>query len=296
MSKVSALQATSSSLSTMTAEDRRLGALLVDMDKLTALQVEKVLRVQAETGQRFGEAAIQLGYVTRKEVEDALARQYGYTFLEPSDRTLPSKVVAAYKPYSPFVEALRGLRSQLMLRWFDGSPAQAALAITSVDRSDGKSFITANLGVVFSQLGEKTLIIDADLRHSTQHELFGLRNHMGLSGMLSGRAGPEEIVKIPGLAELSVLPAGPVPPNPLELLGQAEFGRLLNELSSKFDVILIDTPSAQEASDALVVAMRARGALIVGRKDKTRSAEIAQLGAILRNSGITLVGATLNDR
>ena len=119
-----------------------------------------------------------------KDIEDALAQQYGYSHLVVGSNSLPAKVVAAFNPNSPFVEALRGLRSQLMLRWFDGSPGQTSLAITSVDRGDGKSFITANLGVVFAQLGERTLVIDADLRHPTQNEIFGLHNKMGLSGVL----------------------------------------------------------------------------------------------------------------
>jgi receptor protein-tyrosine kinase len=211
------------------------------------------------------------------------------------DANLPEEIAVAHTPYSPFAEALRGLRSQLMLRWFDGSPQQTALALTSVDRGDGKSFICANLGVVFAQLGERTLIIDADLRNSTQHKKFGLHNKMGLSGVLSGRAGVEEILAVNGLPNLAVLPAGPLPPNPQELLGREDFGRMLQALSASFDVILIDTPSAQQASDAQVVAQRARAALIVGRKDKTKTTEISQLGAVMSGSGIKILGAALND-
>ena len=162
---------------------------------------------------------------------------------------------------SPFVEALRGLRGQLMLRWFDGTPGQSALSITSVDRGDGKSFIVANLGVVFAQLGEQTLIVDADLRHPTQHKIFNVKNRMGLSGVLSGRANLEEIVPVPGVQNLSVLPSGPLPPTRKNCSVVPSSVRLLDVFSTRYNVILVDTPSAQEASDAHVVAQRTRGVI-----------------------------------
>ena len=100
---------------------------------------------------------------------------------------------------------------------------------------------------------------------------------------------------VPGIDGLGILPAGAIPPNPQELLGREEFSRFLAAMAATFDVILIDTPSAQQASDAQVVAQRARAAVIVGRKDKTKSAEIAQLGAVMSSAGVKILGATLNE-
>lgn len=271
-----------------------IGEILVAGQKMTQAQVESVLEAQKTSDMRFGELALKLGFVRREDIDYALAIQFGYSSGETRPE-VPSTLTAAITPAAPFAEALRSLRSQLMMRWFDGTPGQTTLAITSVDRGDGKSFVTANLGVVFSQLGERTLIIDADLRHSTQHQLFGLRNRMGLSGILSGRSGFEEIAQIEHFPKLAVLPSGPQPPNPLELLGRDEFALLLNELSSHYDVILVDTPSAQQAADAQVIAQRARGVLIVGRKDHTKSTEIAQLASIFSSSGATVLGTTLNE-
>ena len=271
-----------------------IGEILLAGQKISQDQIEKVLELQKTSDLRFGEIAIRQGFVRRDDIDQALAIQFGYSSGEMHPG-VPATLTAAVTPTAPFAEALRSLRSQLMMRWFDGTPGQTTLAITSVDRGDGKSFIAANLGVVFSQLGERTLIIDADLRHSTQHKQFGLRNGMGLSGVLSGRAGFEEIAQIEHFPKLAVLPSGPQPPNPLELLGREEFGLLLNELSSQFDVILIDTPSAQQSADAQVIAQRARGVLIIGRKDHTKSTEIAQLAGILSGSGATVLGTTLNE-
>lgn len=277
------------------ARQQKIGEILVGKGVLTPMQVEKILGEQKNSKLRFGEIAVKLGFARPKDVEDALALQFGYSRNAVSTSLVPPKLVAALNPTLPFAEALRGLRSQLILRWFDGSPAQAALAVTSVDRGDGKSFITANLGVVFAQLGERTLVIDADLRHPTQHHIFGVENRMGLSGILAGRAGIDEISEVASVSNLSVLPSGPLPPNPQELLGRQEFSDMLNQLSTMYDVVLVDTPSAQEASDASVIAQRTRAALIVGRKDKTRSAELNQLAAILSSSGIQILGATLNS-
>ena len=274
----------------------KIGQILVANAKLTEENVADVLADQEQNpSARFGEIAVRKRYVSQKDVDEALASQFGFSSSAQSSAVLASEIVVAHNPFSPFAEALRGLRSQLMLRWFDGSPQQAALAMTSVDRSDGKSFITANLGVIFSQLGERTLIIDADLRNSTQHLKFGVQNRMGLSGVLSGRAGIEEILAVPGIDNLGILPSGAIPPNPQELLGREEFSRFLAAMASTFDVILVDTPSAQQASDAQVVAQRARAAVIVGRKDKTKSAEIAQLGAVMSSAGVKILGATLNE-
>ena len=274
----------------------KIGAILAANGKMTDDQINSVLEMQQrEPSARFGELAVRARIVSQKDVDDALATQFGFSTGSQVTHNLPSEIVTAHTPFSPFAEALRGLRSQLMLRWFDGSPQQCALAMTSVDRADGKSFICSNLGVIFSQLGERTLIIDADLRNSTQHLKFGLPNKMGLSGMLSGRAGVEEILAVPGMDKLAVLPAGPIPPNPQELLGREDFSQFLAAMSNTFDVILIDTPSAQQASDAQVIAQRARAALIVGRKDKTKTSEIGQLGAVMTSAGVKLLGATLNQ-
>lgn len=273
-----------------------IGQILVQRGRMTQAQVENVLKVQHGSGGRFGEIAVKYRYVNTKDVDDALALQYGYSSLATLGNTsLPVKITQAFDAHSPFAESIRSLRSQLIQRWFDGTPGQTTLAVTSVDRGDGKSFITASLAVAFAQLGERTLVVDCDMRHATQHEVFGVRNRYGLSGVLSGRASLEEIYTLPGIPNLSVLASGPLPPNPLELLSRPAFAQLLNVLSSRYNAVLIDTPSAQEASDAQVVAQRARGCLIVGRKDRTRSKEIAQLAGVLSNSGIEILGATFNE-
>jgi protein-tyrosine kinase len=206
-----------------------------------------------------------------------------------------AEVTAAYMPFTPVVETLRAVRSQLMLRWFDTSANHKALAIISAARAEGRSFIAANLAVVFSQLGERTLLIDADLRNPCQHRLFGIDNGVGLSSVLSGRAGPEAVQRIPGLPDLSVLPSGPIPPSPLELLGRPAFPKLLEQLDAQLDVILLDSPAAAETADAQLVAVRAGAALIVARRNAARRWRVQGVTDRLAQARATVVGAVLNS-
>ncbi|MCB1940100.1 MAG: chain length determinant protein tyrosine kinase EpsG, partial [Rhodocyclaceae bacterium] len=230
-------------------QERSIGAILIDAGKLKAEDAERVLRLQREKGIRFGDAAKQLGLITDADIEQALSRQFDYPYLSRGESKVAEEVVAAYNPFAPQVEALRALRSQLVLRWFDSETAHKALAITSPGRHEGRSWLTANLGVVFSQLGERTLVVDADMRSPRQHLLFGVENRAGLSAALSGRGTPDIIQRVPALRDLSVLPAGTVPPNPQELLARPSFGQLLQQLGAEYDVILIDTPAGSQFAD-----------------------------------------------
>ena len=144
--------------------DRSIGAILVESGKLTQENAEPILRLQQEENLPFGEAAVKLGMLSPKDIQFALAHQYDYPYLMPGDGTVSNELLAAYQPFSPQVEALRGLRSQLLLRWFSGSREQKMLSIVSPGEGEGRSYLAANLALVFAQLGERTLLIDADMR------------------------------------------------------------------------------------------------------------------------------------
>ena len=275
--------------------DRSIGAVLIDAGRLKAEDAERILRVQLEQGLRFGDAAIRLGLLNQTDIEFALLRQFNYPCLVRGESMVSEDLVAAYASTGRETEALRTLRSQLMLRWFDNEPDRKALAIVSGERREGRSYITANLAVVFSQLGQRTLLIDADMRHPCQHGLFGLNNRAGLSAVLSGRGGPELIQRIPGLLNLSVLPAGVLPPNPLELLMQPLFAQLLAEMAEMFDIILLDSPAAAEYADAQTVAVRAGAALIVARKNVARMWRVRGVSDSVAHASATVVGSVLND-
>jgi len=116
-----------------------------------------------------------------------------------------------------------------------------------------------------------------------------------LSTMLSGRRGHEELHRVPGLLDMSVLPAGPSPPNPQELLGRAALADLTRELSAAFDIVIVDTPAAELSADAQVIAVRSGGALLVVRKDRTCLRAVQDLAASVTDTGGRVVGSVLND-
>lgn len=281
-------------LQTVPSAGRSIGAILIDSGKLSAQEAERVLRLQKEKDLRFGDAAIMLGLLVEDDIRQALSNQFHYPYLPLSDNTLDQRLAAAYQPFSPAVEDLRALRSQLLLRWFDTDADHRTLAIVSPGSREGRSHIAANLAIVFSQLGERTLVIDADLRRPCQHRLFKLTNQMGLSDMLSGRCGAEAVVKISALRGLSVLPAGVTPPNPQELLGLAGFSSLLQALCNDYDVIILDTPASTEYADALTVATRAKAAVLVARQHTSSLSYASELARNLQEYGIAVVGSVLN--
>ena len=279
-----------------TGAGRSIGAILIDNGRLTPEAAERILKLQKEQGLRFGDAAIQLGLLSEADIQQALSRQYDYPYLMPGDERVSEEVVAAFKPFSPIVEQLRAVRSQLMLRWFDAEIGHKTLAVVSAGRAEGRSFTAANLAVVFSQLGERTLLIDADLRNPSQHQLFRLENKLGLSSLLAGRTElSEAVTRIPGLIDLSVLPAGATPPNPQELLARPVFNALMATAAGQYDIVIVDTPAGAETADSQTIAARTRGAVVVARKDRSSAPALQAFVTSLQHSGVAVVGAVLNN-
>lgn len=271
-----------------------IGRILLDQGKLTVQDAEQILRLQKEQNLRFGEAAIQLGLIKQDDIQQVLALQFNYPYLAPGEGGYSQELVAAYAPFSPQVESLRALRSQLMLRWF--LPGNKALTIVGANPDDGASYLAANLAIVFSQLGERTLLIDANLRTPCVSGLFNLSECMGLSDVMADRADLSSVVRIPAFVDLSVLPAGTLPPNPMELLSRSNLVDVLAMLANRFDVILIDAPPANLSVDFQSIAARAKGAIISVRKNHTRLNEVAGIKSIISSAGAELVGAVLYNR
>jgi receptor protein-tyrosine kinase len=277
---------------------RSIGDILVATGRLTVQDAERIAQRQQQDKVQFGDAALALKVLTKDDIDFALSKQFDYAYLSQQDTSLCPELVAAYKPFSRIGENLRAVRSQLMLRWFNTDSARKVLAVVSPGKAEGRSFIAANLAIVFAQQGQRTLLIDADLRAQPthgQHALFKLGKNAGLSGILGGRCGLDAIQPVPGLPGLAVLPAGAMPPNPQELLGRMVFSDLLQIASQKFDVILIDTPAGSDYADAEIIAARAGAALMVARKNQSLVPQTSQLAQRLQNCGVALVGSVLND-
>jgi protein-tyrosine kinase len=273
-------------------EQRPLGQILIELGCMQPQDIERVIRLQRRRGLRFGEAARKLNLIRKADLQHALAVQFGYPCLQSGEGQLSEELVAAYRPFSPQGEALRDLRSQLLLRCFNAETT--ALAIISPRQGDGRSFSAANLAVAFAQWGRSTLLIDADLRSPRQHAVFNVDNRIGLSTVLRGRPVRDALQSVPYFSKLSVLPAGSPPPNPLELVGRHEFKRLLLDVQEIYDIVLIDTPAAGGCADAQVIAAQAGAALLIAREDESRLDELQELLDRVASTGAAVIGAALN--
>jgi chain length determinant protein tyrosine kinase EpsG len=269
-----------------------IGDLLIKDGKITQAEAEKILQLQQRQGLHFGDAGKALKLITENDIQQALSQQFNFSFLSNTDSGLSQELIAAYQPFSPQVETLRTIRSQLMLRWFHHD--KKTLAIISPNNQEGRSYFSANLAIVFAQLGQRTLLIDANLRQPRQHLLFNLGDGRGLSDILANRVDTSVIKKIPELTDLSVLPAGTIPPNPLEIISRG-LGACLEKLIVNYDVILLDTPTASQGSDVQLLARGAGGALLLARKHQTRLADMEAMKTFLEKSGVVCVGAIIND-
>ena len=287
-----------------------IGELLIDSGVLNRAQLEEILRVQASSQtwgprKRFGDIARELGLVESSRVDLALARQFDLPSLSPTDRTLSPELVAARETNHPGVEVLRGVRERITQTWLHargagttaGSEARSggrAVAIVSAQRGDGRSFIAANLAITFAQGGRRTLLIDADLRQPRQHQLFQVDDRIGLSTMLAGRSGTESVVRIKAMPDLYVMPAGPIPPNPHDLLARPELRWLLFNAEEQFDVVVLDTPAWSEGLDAESVCRRTRAAALVVRAGQTDARSAQEFVASLREAQAQVLGLVFN--
>jgi receptor protein-tyrosine kinase len=278
-----------------TTLDRSIGAILIDSGKLTINDTEQILRLQKVDNLRFGDAGIKLGLLSELDIQHALSSQHDYPYLRMGDEAVSDTLVAAYNPFCHKVELLRTLRSQLMVRRFTGQPNRKMLSIVSPNRGEGRSYLAANLAIVFSQLGERTLLIDADMRNPCQHKLFKLENRRGFSSVLAGRGDLQVVQRVNNFVDLSVLTAGPIPPNPQELLGRPALTTLLSNLVEEFDVILIDTPPAESFADAYTLAAKAGAAIVLARKNSTVLELVSQQTESFARSGIEVVGTVLSE-
>lgn len=270
-----------------------IGEILVASGRLSPQDVLQITLEQGRSRVAFGQAALKLNLLTAQELESALSSQFGFSYLTDRQSGVAQEVVAAYQPQSKASEQVRSLRIRLLLQQATGRGSRS-VAIASAQHGEGRSFIAANLAVVFAQLGERTLLIDADMRNPRQHALFGLECRVGLSSYLSGRAGVDCAAPVRDLHNLSVMTAGPMPPNPQELLARSSFTRLLLEAGEVYDAIIIDTPPVIGFADAQIIAARTGATVLVTRSHRTDAHLARQAASALRDVGSRLCGAVIN--
>lgn len=276
-------------------QDRAIGHIIAEANNLSAEQVERILAHQKSNGLKFGEAAVALGLAKGEDVLWALSQQFHYPYAPGSGKQLNDELVLASKPFSQQAEAFRVLRSQINMRLFNADEPRRAIAVVSHDSGDGKTFFAINMAAAFSQLGGRTLLVDADMRNPRLHSVFGLDNSAGLSGILSGRSETNVIRPVADLPSLFVMPVGTLPPNPMELVERPAFGLLMRELVSKFDYVIVDTPAAVYGADYAVIAARCGAALAIARQGNSRVSAVQEIVATLSNTPAKLAGVIMNE-
>ncbi|MGC4062628.1 MAG: polysaccharide biosynthesis tyrosine autokinase [Aquabacterium sp.] len=275
--------------------DKSIGNIIAEAKNLTPAQVDAVVSHQKSTGQKFGEAAVALGLAKNEDVIWALSQQFHYPYASDGALSVSSELVAATSPFDAPAEFFRDIRSQLITEVFNGKEPRCALAVCSADVGDGKTYFAANLAVAFSQLGHRTLLVDADMRKPRIQDVFGVgTSNNGLSSVLSGRAETNVIRPIDALPSLYVLPVGVTPPNPLELVQGIAFDLLLNELVSKFEYVIVDTPAATHGADAKVIAAKCGASVAICRQGITDAKAMRSLITTLDKSCAKFAGAIMN--
>lgn len=269
-----------------------IGKLLIDIGKITDEDARKILKHQKSRNIRFGEAAIEMHLITETDIQFALSKQFSYSYLEKDSGLFSDLLEIAYEPFTDKSESIRTLRANINQRWInDGNQV---FAITGIDDSEYINDIAANLAVAYSQLGERTLLIDANLRSSSLHDLFKLENKVGLADILANRSDLDAINVIEKLQGLSVLTSGTSVPNPQEILNRRRLPHLLEELKSFFDVIIFTTHPIMSCSDFQPIFSLAKGGVLSVKKDVTRVDDLKYCIEKIKSTSAKVIGVVID--
>ena len=204
-----------------------------------------------------------------------------------------TRLVTTSSSGSPPAEAYRSLRTNLQFISRDGS--MRVMAVTSPQAGEGKTTTVANLAATLAHTGKRVVALSADLRKPRLHRFFGLANEAGLSSILAGQAELADAARrVEGLDSLRVITSGPVPPNPAELLSSDEMEALLSHLRATADYVVIDTAPALVLTDAMIVAPRVDGVVVVVDADSTTAGAASHTVEQLDQVGAKVIGAVLN--
>ena len=207
------------------------------------------------------------------------------------------KLITVTQPKSPVAEQYRTIRTNIEFMAVDREIQ--AILVTSATQGEGKSTTSSNLAVAYAQQGKKVLIIDTDMRRPTVHYTFRVANGLGLSSLLTRQAEKEKAILPTKVDNLSILTAGPIPPNPAELLSSRAMEHLVSQLREEFDVIIFDAPPLLQVADSRITSKLTDGVvLVVGcttsdrqrvlkAKEQLELAEAKILGVVLNRRELT---------
>jgi capsular exopolysaccharide synthesis family protein len=203
-----------------------------------------------------------------------------------------NQLISFNNPKAKASEAFRTLRTNLQFSSVDDT--LKSILVTSSVPSEGKSTIMANLGITYAQTDKKVLILDCDLRRPSIHKHFGIANSTGLTNLLIDASSLEDYVFPTEIPNLYVIPSGPIPPNPSDLLGTQRMKLLLAKLQNIFDIILIDAPPVIAVTDAQILSTMADGVIIITSYGEVEKRALAKTKELLDLVGARILGLVLN--
>lgn len=296
------------------APEGDLHAALLARFGLSEEQLYAVGQLMQRTPMSFVEAALRLGFVTQEQVAETLVRAQSETiqenpsFIESAIRRVASnrqmvlaqgehvkpgpRLILAHDADNPRSEKIRALRTEILLL-SEATNGANTIAIISSSAREGRSQLAAELAISFSQLGRRTLLIDADMRQPKQQMLFGSTNEMGLAEAISHNQKPW-LHPVEGLPQLSLLTSGTLPHNPLDLLSDGRFVKILQDFRRSYEFVILDTPPIRDYADGLAVATLAGKALVLSRGQHTSFQETRDLMRRLTATQSQILGAVIN--
>jgi capsular exopolysaccharide synthesis family protein len=281
------------------------GTSIQIMDKAETPQNPVLPQTQHELMVAFIEGCIlALGLVfgfeyldSRIKTPDELKSQLGLSFLGivpvvPGKEQTHDPLLLHNDVPPGFSEALRAIRTSIIFSSAD--EGSRAIVITSTAPGEGKTLVSTNLAVALAHAGQRTIIIDGDMRRPRTHDVFDRPQEPGLSNVLVGTARIRDAVRMTNVPNLYLLPAGHIPPNPAELLGSTRYLELLDELRQEYDWVLIDAPPVMAVTDAAILANTATGVVfVVGAEMTSRRNALAAIEQ-LTTARAKFIGAVLN--
>ena len=218
--------------------------------------------------------------------------------LTPASERMKSKGFDTRPPPSSLVEeqvdAMQLLRAQLSLRWFN-TGEHRSIAIVRPDARDTRLSIAVRLATACAAAGDKTLLIDANLRTPTICSMLGIETPLGVTSVLAGDVGLRQAISSTKVTGLSALTSGPSVTRPETLLSKSRLKQVIEEAEKEYDVVIVDTPGMSAYADALIVADVIRGALVTVRRHQTRAVDLSHAGTELRSIGVAIIGAVFTD-
>lgn len=288
--------------------------VLIEQHGLSMEDVRKIREAMEQTGNNFADSATRLGLLKVQEsltepvspagdpsgalgvIEIALQRVSTSRAIVPrqgAELAACKELEPAFLSFHPRNEKVRALRTELLLLT-DSTRQANVVTLLSADPGEGRSQLAAELAISFAQLGRRTLLVDADLRHPRLHQLFGDDNQSGLADALEESTKPL-LHPIRGLPQLFLCKAGPVSRNPLELLSDGGFGRTLQDWRRAYEFIVIDTPPLAQFADALAIASVTGSVLLVTRTRHSTFRHTRQLLQRLESARSRVLGAVMQD-